>query len=82
MVPDTSSSYYDVLVMTEHMLSEKKHKNSVKIARPVTRKVDEAEPDHLTSDCPLAAKQIQHVSKNKPDSAHPISLIKKAYGVD
>ena len=65
-----------------YAVREETHKNSVKIARPVSRKVDESEPDHLTSDCPLAAKQIQHVSKNKPDSAHPISLIKKAYGVD
>jgi Fe-S oxidoreductase len=65
-----------------YAVKEETHKNSVKIARPVSRKVDETEPDHLTSDCPLAAKQIQHVSKNKPDSAHPISLIKKAYGVE
>ena len=65
-----------------YAVREETHKNSVKIARPVSRKVDESEPDHLTSDCPLAAKQIKHVSKNKPDSAHPISLIKKAYGVD
>ena len=65
-----------------YAVREETHKNSVKIARPVSRKVDESEPDHLTSDCPLAAKQIQHVSQNKPDSAHPISLIKKAYGVD
>ena len=65
-----------------YAVREETHKNSVKIARPVSRKVDESEPDHLTSDCPLAAKQIQHVSENKPDSAHPISLIKKAYGVD
>ena len=65
-----------------YAVREETHKNSVKIARPVSRKVDESEPDHLTSDCPLAAKQIQYVSKNKPDSAHPISLIKKAYGVD
>jgi len=65
-----------------YAVKEETHKNSVKIARPVSRKVDESEADHLTSDCPLAAKQIQHVSKNKPDSAHPISLIKKAYGVE
>ena len=65
-----------------YAVKEETHKNSVKIARPVSRKVDETEPDHLTSDCPLAAKQIQHESKNKPDSAHPISLIKKAYGVE
>ena len=65
-----------------YAVKEETHNNSVKIARPVSRKVDESEADHLTSDCPLAAKQIQHVSKNKPDSAHPISLIKKAYGVE
>jgi Fe-S oxidoreductase len=30
---------------------------SVKIARPVVRKVDEQAPAHLTSDCPMAAAQ-------------------------
>jgi Fe-S oxidoreductase len=84
MVPDTEVQAIERCSGHDgtYAVREETHKNSVKIARPVTRKVDEAEPDHLTSDCPLAAKQIQHVSKNKPDSAHPISLIKKAYGVD
>jgi|TARA_B110000014_G_scaffold264484_1_gene266745 glycerol-3-phosphate dehydrogenase subunit C len=65
-----------------YAVKKETHKNSVKIARPVSNKVDKAEPDYLTSDCPLAAEQIKHVSKSKPDSAHPISLLKKAYGME
>ena len=35
---------------------------SVKIARPVVRKVDEQEPDHFMSDCPMAATHIANLS--------------------
>ena len=34
------------------------HDASVKIARPVVRKVSEATADHFVSDCPMAAEQI------------------------
>jgi len=64
-----------------YAVKKETHRNSVKIAKPVAKKIDDSEPDHLTSDCPLAAKQIKHVSKNNPDTAHPISLIKRAYGL-
>lgn len=64
-----------------YAVKKETHHNSVKIAKPVVKKVDDSEPDYLTSDCPLAAKQIEHVSKKKLITAHPISLIKKAYGV-
>ncbi len=58
------------------------HKNSVKIANPVTKKEDAAQPDHITSDCPLATEQIRRVSESKIDSAHSILLLRKAYGME
>ena len=56
MVPDTEVQAIERCSGHDgtYAVREETHKNSVKIARPVTRKVDEAEPDHLTSDCPLA----------------------------
>ena len=54
---------------------------SVKIARPVVRKVDQQEPDHLTSDCPMAAEQIAHLSEKVDRAAHPMTLLRKAYGL-
>ena len=37
---------------------------SRKIARPVARQVDNAEAQHFTSDCPMAAEQIAAVAES------------------
>jgi Fe-S oxidoreductase len=55
--------------------------NSVKIARPVVRQVDQKEPDHFASDCPMAATQIAHLSEKVEQADHPMSLLRKAYGI-
>jgi Fe-S oxidoreductase len=54
---------------------------SRKIARPVARQVDGAEPDHFTSDCPMAAEQISVVAESRPEPTHPIQLLRRAYGL-
>ena len=56
------------------------HDISKKIARPVIRKVDKAEPDHFVSDCPMAAEQIAQGLENQ-DAGHPMELLRKAYGI-
>ena len=55
--------------------------NSVKIARPVVRQVDQREPDHFSSDCPMAATQIAHLSDKVDQADHPMTLLRKAYGI-
>ncbi|TKB43459.1 heterodisulfide reductase-related iron-sulfur binding cluster [Thalassotalea mangrovi] len=55
---------------------------SVKIARPVVRKVDQVEPDYHASDCPMASKQIVHLASSVDKASHPMSLLRKAYGLD
>lgn len=54
---------------------------SMKIARPVVRKVDEQAPDHFTSDCPMAATQIAHLSQTVDKPEHPMTLLRLAYGL-
>jgi Fe-S oxidoreductase len=54
---------------------------SVKIARPVVRRVSDAGCDHFTSDCPMAGDQIAHGLGGTKDSEHPISLLRLAYGI-
>ncbi len=54
---------------------------SVKIARPVVRKVDDQAPAHFTSDCPMAGVQIAHLSKTVDRAEHPMTLLRKAYGL-
>jgi len=54
---------------------------SVKIARPVVRKVEQQQADHFSSDCPMAATHIAHLSEGVDRAEHPISLLRKAYGI-
>ena len=58
--------------------------NSMKIGRPVFRQMNEPGPDYVSSDCPIAARHIlQGIGEQeKPaEKAHPLSLLKKAYGL-
>jgi glycerol-3-phosphate dehydrogenase subunit C len=61
-----------------------KHKTyalSRKLAKPVENRVSQAEPDHFTSDCPMAGGHIAHGLDDKPAAEHPLSLLRKAYGI-
>ena len=53
---------------------------SVKIARPVMRRVEQAGADAFTSDCPMGGEQIAGGRENV-GAEHPISLLRKAYGI-
>src|SRR5687767_12932991 len=58
--------------------------NSMKIGRPVFRQMAEPQPDYVSSDCPIAARQILQgmgEEAGKAHKAHPLSLLRKAYGV-
>lgn len=57
------------------------HKTAMKIAKPVVKQVEKAESDYYTSDCPMAGRHIQNGLSSKKEPLHPISLIRKAYGI-
>jgi len=58
--------------------------NAMKIGRPVFRQMAEAEPQYVSSDCPIAAR---HIVQGMGDAAkgaikaHPLTLFRKAYGI-
>jgi len=54
---------------------------SVKIGKPVMNRVEKANPDHYTSDCPMAGHQIETGLKNPKEPEHPLKLLRKAYGI-
>ena len=61
-----------------------KHKTyalSRKLAKPVENRVAQAEPAHFTSDCPMAGGHIAHGLGDQPHAEHPLSLLRKAYGI-
>jgi Fe-S oxidoreductase len=57
------------------------HEVSMKIARPVVQRVEAAAPDHFASDCPMAGHQIGTGLGKGRLPAHPISLLRRAYGI-
>jgi len=57
------------------------YEKSVKIARPVVRKVDQSEPDHFTSDCPMAGTHIASLADKVDAASHPMTLLRMAYGL-
>ena len=57
------------------------HDKSVKIARPVVRKVNEQAPDYFISDCPMAATHIGNLAEKVEQPEHPMTLLRKAYQI-
>ncbi len=57
------------------------HEASMKIARPVVKRVQQADADHYGSDCPMAGNHIAHGLKDGSEAEHPLSLLRKAYGI-
>ena len=58
--------------------------NSMKIGRPVFRQMAEPAPDYVSSDCPIAARHILQGMGDEAGAAvkaHPLSLLRKAYGL-
>lgn len=54
---------------------------SVKIARPVVKKVDQLKPDYHASDCPMAATHIVNLADSVEQASNPMSLLRMAYGL-
>jgi Fe-S oxidoreductase len=60
------------------------YENSMKIGRPVFRQMAEPGPDYISSDCPIAARHILQgmgADAGKAEKAHPLTLLRKAYGI-
>jgi Fe-S oxidoreductase len=57
------------------------HLASMKIARPVVDRVVASQCDHYGSDCPMAGHQIENGLKDSKKPEHPMSLLRKAYGI-
>jgi Fe-S oxidoreductase len=58
--------------------------NSMKIGRPVFRQMAQVQPDYVSSDCPIAARHIMQGmgdDAGKAVKAHPLTLLRKAYGL-
>lgn len=55
--------------------------HAMKIGRPVFKRMLEAEPDIISSDCPIAARHIVQGMAVDRARAHPLTLACRAYGL-
>jgi len=70
------------------------HATAMKIGRPVFKAMAQAQPDYISSDCQLAGHHIQQgldemaaaapegARIHRPELAHPITLLRMAYGLE
>jgi Fe-S oxidoreductase len=57
------------------------HEFAMKIVKPVVGRVNQAKPDHYGSDCAMAGHHIAHARADGSTPEHPMTLLKKAYGI-
>jgi Fe-S oxidoreductase len=57
------------------------HKTAMKIGRPVVNQVKQFSADHYGSDCAMAGHHIENGLDNGQKPEHPITLLRKAYGI-
>jgi Fe-S oxidoreductase len=83
LVPDTEVHAIERCSGHDGTYAVKKEtrEKSLKIARPVIRQVNEKDAEHFASDCPMAATHIANLSDSVDQPDHPISLLRKAYGI-
>ena len=84
LVPDTQ---FEVIERCSghdgtYAVKSESHEISMKICRPVTSRVEQFEPDHFISDCPMAGHQIQHGMKvSHMVAENPFKLLRYSYGI-
>ena len=57
------------------------HDIAKKLVKPVVKQIEKQAPDYYGSDCPMAAHHIESNLAEDKITDHPISLLRKAYGI-
>ena len=83
LVPDTKVELIERCSGHDGTYAVKKefHETSVKICKPVVTRVSKSNPDHYSSDCPMAGHQIENGLASGKQPEHPLRLLKIAYGL-
>ena len=83
LVPDTRVSVIERCSGHDgtYAVKRESYGHSMKIVRPVVRRVRDEEPNHFGSDCPMAGNHIAHGLGDGRSADHPLTLLRKAYGI-
>ena len=61
------------------------YEGSMKIGRPVFRRMNDGDPDYVSSDCPIAGRRIlegiEQEGNTRMRKEHPLTLLRIAYGL-
>ena len=64
-----------------YAVKRESYPHSMRIVRPVARRVRDEAPDHFGSDCPMAGNHIAHGLGEGRPAEHPLTLLRAAYGI-
>ena len=83
LIPDTEVSAIERCSGHDgtYAVKAETYDKAMKIAKPVVRRVQEAEADTFGSDCPMAGRLIAHGMDDDSEPQHPVSMVRKAYGI-
>jgi Fe-S oxidoreductase len=83
LVPDTKVQIIERCSGHDGTYAVKKefYDAAMKIVRPVVKRVQQAKADHYGSDCPMAGQHIAHGLADGSSPEHPLTLLRKAYGI-
>ncbi|MCB1752002.1 MAG: Fe-S oxidoreductase [Gammaproteobacteria bacterium] len=83
LIPDTTVEAIERCSGHDGTYAVKKefHDSAMKIVQPVVSRVKKAKADHYGSDCPMAGHHIEHGMADGSKTRHPMSLLRKAYGI-
>ncbi|MDB5772309.1 MAG: glpC 2 [Burkholderia sp.] len=87
LVPDTKLTVVERCSGHAGTFGVKKefHEIAMKIGKPVFKAMANNEPDYISSDCQLAGNHIaqgmEEAGLKKAEMAHPLALLRKAYGI-
>jgi len=83
LIPDTTVDTIERCSGHDGTYAVKKefHAAAMKIVGPVVNRVKKAEADHYGSDCPMAGHHIEEGLADGSHTEHPMSLLRKAYGI-
>ena len=83
LVPDTRVSVIERCSGHDgtYAVKRESYRHSMKIVRPVVRRIRDETPDHFGSDCPMAGNHIAHGLGEDRRAEHPLALLRRAYGI-
>jgi Fe-S oxidoreductase len=83
LVPDTKIDVIERCTGHDgtYAVKAESHEFSMKILKPVVGRVQKAEAQYYSSDCPMAGRHIQNGLRDGTEAVHPMSLLRKAYGI-